>query len=233
MPELSILTTDDNGFLNHPTAIVNNAAGKRIGVVGLGDFFIHGAAYPFTEFFEQRGIVYYNPAMHRQGPPQYNRILESYAVALKPDMVIYGLYENDFFETLDFEAWLNSSEDWFTYHAGYWCGPASDIPVTVRLFRRYLKGCYSGCRSVRLRLIDDQQPGQPRPIQMDQALDRMMPYFVRAHEFCQARAIAFLVLLILSKDSVVEGAPAEAFLYDRVSATGRYNSISLSIGLKS
>ena len=114
--------------------------------------------------------------MHRQGPPQYNRILESYAVALKPDMVIYGLYENDFFETLDFEAWLNSGEDWFTYHSGYWCGPASDIPVTVRLFRRYLKGCYSGYRS---------------------------------------------------KDSVVEGAPAEAFLYDRISATGRYNSISL------
>jgi len=69
--------------------------------------------------------------------------------------------ENDFFETLDFEAWLNSGEDWFTYHSGYWCGPASDVPVTVRLFRRYLKGCYSGYRSVRLRLIDDQQPGQP------------------------------------------------------------------------
>jgi len=66
-PELSILTTDDNGFLNHPTAIVKKVAGKRIGVVGLGDFFIHGVAYPFTEFFEQRGIVYYNPAMHRQG----------------------------------------------------------------------------------------------------------------------------------------------------------------------
>jgi hypothetical protein len=98
------LTTDAMGFFNHPTAISRRAADEHVNIVGLGDSFVHDAANTFYQFFDRHSLFYYSLAMHRHSPPQYNIILRDYAVPLRSDWIIYGLYENDFDEAEDFEA---------------------------------------------------------------------------------------------------------------------------------
>ncbi len=69
------LSTDEVGFRNLPQAIAARNE-RTIDIIGLGDSFVHDAAYVFHEFFWDRGLFYYNMAMHRQCPPQYNLILD-------------------------------------------------------------------------------------------------------------------------------------------------------------
>ena len=141
------LSTDSAGFRNHPRAIAWRKQGRRAHVIGLGDSFVHDAAYFFFELFAERDLFYYNLAMHRHSPPQYNRIFEEYAASRRPDWVVYGVFENDFREALDFEAWRASSRDWFSYHSGTWAGPPTSGSALLRLLRRGFPGATSLIRS--------------------------------------------------------------------------------------
>ena len=114
------IVTDRYGFLNHPRALEGDHT--SIDIVGVGDSFLHDMTFVLFEFFEERGLSYYNLSMHRYSPPQYNIVLRDYALPLRPKRVLYGVYENDFRETEDFEQWLESGQNWFAYHGGLWAG---------------------------------------------------------------------------------------------------------------
>ncbi len=134
------LSTDSNGFRNLPAAIFSQ---QSVDIIGLGDSFIHDASYIFYNYFDKKGLFYYNMAMHRHSPPQYNLILKEYAIKQKPKWIIYGIYENDFIESIDFINWKNSKMDWFRFHSGVWGGPETidnlKEPYSIPLF----KGSYA------------------------------------------------------------------------------------------
>ncbi len=90
------LSTDSDGFINSPEAIANIEAGHRPHIVGVGDSFLEHGAHVLTEYFGEQGLIYRNLAMHRQSPAQFTDIVETYAVPLKPDLIVYSIYENDF-----------------------------------------------------------------------------------------------------------------------------------------
>ena len=70
------LIIDEYGFPNNPAAI-EALKTNTPDIIGLGDSFIHNGANLFFRFFKNQGYFYYNMAMHRQCPPQYNAILDS------------------------------------------------------------------------------------------------------------------------------------------------------------
>ena len=139
----TVLSTDSIGFKNPPEAIQAREEGKQIDIIGLGDSFIHDASGVFYLHFRANNMFYYNMAMHRQSPPQYNIILDDYVKIENPDFVIYGLHETDFKEARDFENWKRSGIDWFTYHSGTWCGPPLNNNRIKRFFIKNLKGSYA------------------------------------------------------------------------------------------
>lgn len=122
------ITTDADGFDNHPDAIASQES--PVEIIGLGDSFIDGAARTFYDFFRDRGQRYHSYAMHRQCPPQYNRILTRYVLDRRPERVFYGIFVNDFWETADFQLWQSSGEDWFAYHDQTWCGAPRTMPTS-------------------------------------------------------------------------------------------------------
>jgi len=150
--EFETLSTDRWGFVNPPEAIEARVAGRRVHVAGLGDSFVEHAADVFFEKFREAGLSYYNLAIHRQSSPQYNVILESIALELEPNWVVYGLYENDFAEAVDYENWRRSGLDWFAYHSGIWCGPPLAATSWGRIRDRYLAGYSGAARAVGRRL---------------------------------------------------------------------------------
>ena len=103
------LVTDSFGFRNHKTAIARQ--NESLDIIGLGDSFMHDAAETFYGFFSRNGYHYYSYAMHRHCPPQYNMILQKYALARKPTLALYGVFTNDFAESEDFENWRSSGMD--------------------------------------------------------------------------------------------------------------------------
>ena len=223
-PDLGILSTDQHGFLNHPDAIALQQNGGSFDIVGLGDSFIHGAAYPYWDYFKKRSITYLNLAMHRHSPPQYNIILTSYAVQWNPKLVVYGFYINDFFETLDFLEWQNSGEDWFTFHSGYWCGPAANLSLGPSVMWKYLPGIYTSWRYVNSKGAKHRL--HRLKIDMNHAFNQTIPYLDRAANICAERQIDFLLMLIPSKRNVLHGDSAEDQLYDMVVQRCREHQIS-------
>jgi hypothetical protein len=170
------LTTDDYGFLNNPAAI-EALKTNTPDIIGLGDSFIHNGANLFFRLFKNQGYFYYNMAMHRQCPPQYNAILTRYAIKHRPKHILYGVYVNDFEETEDFRQWKQSGLDWFTYHSGIWCGP----PIKSN---------------------GGKQPSTAAK-NPDANLGDVLMCILRANEICQSNGIEFTLMLIPSKDYVV------------------------------
>ncbi len=216
--ELAILCTDSWGFRNHPKASADRRAGRPVDVVGVGDSFVEMAARPFYEYFAQRSLRYHSFAMHRQCTPQYNIILSRYALPLKPRFVLYGVFENDFFELADYEAWRASGMDWFTYHSGYWCGPA----YTESRFWRpkgYL-ALYQGILPARYR---------KRRVQyiVDYALQHTCDDIAKAQKMCAAAEARLLVLLIPGRRTLFHGLEYTVKCYDHIATEMRRRDVAV------
>ena len=206
------LSTDSAGFRNHPGAIAALEGDRRVDVIGLGDSFLHDCAYIFHDLFEQRGLFYYNLAMHRHSPPQYNLILEQYAAALRPRWVVYAVFENDSREAVDFERWKASGLDWFSYHSGIWAGPPVDASRLGRLLRRSFRGGYGFYRS----LTRESRQRRERAELSQQIPANLRSYVLEASEIARSRGIRLLLVLVPSKTTAIQGRSDESPLYDQL-----------------
>lgn len=191
--ELTVLCTDQWGFRNHPKAKEDRQRGIPVDVVGVGDSFIEMAAKPFYEFFKKRSLNYHSFAMHRQCTPQYNLILEEFALPLEPEFVLYGIYENDFYELPDYEAWVESDMDYFAYHSGYWCGP----PYYESRFW-HPEGYLTLYQAL---LPDRYAERQSRRIACDARM-RMEDHIIEADELCKRHGAAMLLILIPGRQTL-------------------------------
>ncbi|MBN1347603.1 MAG: hypothetical protein JXQ73_33250 [Phycisphaerae bacterium] len=205
--EFTTLCTDRWGFRNPPGAKKDRATGLPVNIAGVGDSFVEMAAGPFHEFFARRGQRYHSFAMHRQCTPQYNIILAKYVLPLKPDFVLYGVFENDFFELADFEAWRESGMDYFAYHSGYWCGPP------------YFRSKLLWPRGY-LALANALTPARMEARRLQQTLghaqERVHSDIIAANRMCQAQGAHLLVLLIPGTQTLFHGLKLAEECYDRL-----------------
>ena len=211
--EFRPLSTDEFGFINHPDAIVGRTAGRAIDIIGLGDSFIEHASHNFYEFFNSHGLTYYGMAVHRQAPPQYNAILEEHALPLRPRWILYGLFENDFMETADFDRWRTSGLDWFTFHSGTWCGPPVATNALARFKDHYLTG-YGGLYRVIHARVRGEKMTVSGPSQAE--ILRVVEEIRRAGALAAARGAAFALVLIPSRATALEGPTLESRAYDAI-----------------
>jgi len=223
--ELATLSTDSDGFLNHPHAIANREKGLPMQIVALGDSFMQGTAYPYTEYFGKRRLTYYNLAVQRQCPPQYNLILETYALPLRPRLILYGVFFNDFEEILDFFEWQRSGLDWFTYHSGTWCGPPINGRYALKGWRRQMRGLYMGYRALRALLPMTRRSNAKNDQAYPSSLSQLCRCVLEARDFCAENNINFLLLLIPSKQSVLKGDPLEERAYTDILSFCQENRI--------
>ena len=112
------LNTDKNGFHNEIESIMDFEASSKVDILSIGDSFMYGASDLLDEFFSDQNLSFYSLSMFRYCPPQYNLSYKMFGESLEPKVVLYGIFENDFHDTYDFEAWKTSGMDWFTYHNG-------------------------------------------------------------------------------------------------------------------
>ena len=112
------LNTDKNGFHNEIESIMDFEASSKVDILSIGDSFMYGASDLLDEFFSDQNLSFYSLTMFRYGPPQYNLSYKMFGESLEPKVVLYGIFENDFHDTYDFEAWKTSGMNWFTYHNG-------------------------------------------------------------------------------------------------------------------
>ncbi len=206
-PNLTILSTDAWGFRNAPGAIEDRRRNRPVDVVGVGDSFVEIAAGTWYELFAERLLRYHSFAMHRQSPPQYTLILAEYALPLEPNFVIYGIYENDFYEIRDFEAWQASGMDWFAYHSGTWCGPPYD---SKRFWT--LPGYRALWRAARPKSFAE---AQARRI-VDHGLDRVCDEALAAAAMCRKASALMLVVLIPGPSTLLHGIERPEACYDHI-----------------
>lgn len=210
------LSTDSNGVENIPEAIAARGQGAPVDVAGFGDSFIEHACRGFYEAFQKEGMLYYGFAIHRQCPPQYNILLEDYALPLKPKWVIYGLYENDYTETEDFENWQKSGMDWFAYHSGTWCGPPVDSSALLRFYQTHLRGARA-----MFKVVAEKIGRPPQAESTDPAVNgvgKVEQYVLKAHEMATSHGAQFILLIIPSKTTVLKKPTLESTLNDQLIA---------------
>ena len=209
--EFEPLSTDSQGFINSPDAIVARAAGQPVDIVGLGDSFVEHAAHSFYTLFAAEGFAYYSLAIHRQSPPQYNTILEDRALPLEPNWIVYGLFENDFLETEDFDDWKKSGLDWFTFHSGTWCGAPLAQTALGRFKNDHLRGYDGLAQTMRSRYRGEKMSvSGPTSHQVSRVREELH----RAAQLAEVAGARLLLLLIPSRVSVIEVPTAEAHAYD-------------------
>ena len=172
-------------------------ANEQVNIIGLGDSFVHDAANTFYEYFDRHSLFYYSLAMHRHSPPQYNIILRDYAAPLRPDWIIYGLYENDFDEAEDFDAWRESGVDWFAFHSGTWAGWPTGGGAFDRLTQQYIP-------ELRWRFLRAAYRYGFLRVPMAQSGERMATQVVSALDLANQMESNFLLVLIPSKKAVSE-----------------------------
>jgi hypothetical protein len=202
------LITDEFGFLNPPSAIIMKHNHKPINIIGLGDSFIHNVSFVFFEFFQQKKLFYYNMGMVGQGPPQYNIILEKYALPQRPQWILYGLYENDFDDTINFEQWKLSGIDWVTYHL--WYRNALSTPLWQWQWK-YLPGITELAQRIRKK-YDLYTPvdGYPsiKEFSEEEKIKRVYKYITDAAFLAKTNNINFLCILIPARDVDSQGLTA-------------------------
>lgn len=217
-----VLTTDECGFWNPPDAIDNRLAAKVVDVVGLGDSFIEHAAFAFVEKFREKGLSYYNQAIHRQCPLQYNQILNRYVLPLSPRYVIYGVFENDFSECQDFQEWRASGKDWFRYHGGFWCGPPLGLSPIEQIAKTYFRGFYSFERIMTARVRGEKMSVMGPTAKQVQTVESAIAEAARLSADSGAR---FILLLIPSRYTVTQGTTLEAKAFDEITASAQQRKI--------
>jgi hypothetical protein len=207
------LSTDEWGVINSQEAIQDRVARGSVDVVGVGDSFMEMASETFAHVFKQRGVLYYNLGIHRQSPPQYNLILQRANGSLRPLCVVYGVFENDFEEMRDFDAWEYSGLDWFSYHSGYWCGPPLGNSVSERFAKKYLKGWTS------LYYVLYAKEREGKSIVTGPSVDdvrEMKSHIADASDLAQSAGSEFILLLIPSKKTMTDGPALESQAYDEI-----------------
>jgi hypothetical protein len=213
--EYGALSTDEFGVVNVPDAITRRAEGEPVRVLGLGDSFMEMAAPGFHRAFGDRGTFYYSLAIHRHAPPHYAAMFRLHGLALKPSVVLVGLFENDFAETEDFENWRESRLDWFAYHSGTWCGRPVPISAERRFIRRWFRG-YEGLTNVlRIRLRAERMSVAGPS---DHQVERVTAYLSEIAETSRENSAAMWLILIPSKPTARGEVTPEAKAYDRVAA---------------
>ena len=207
------LSTDSFGVMNSPAAIAQFAAGAECDVFGLGDSFMEMAAPRLHERFAQAGRSYYSLAIHRQCPVQYTAILNTWALPMKPRVVIYGIFENDFQESLDFERWKTSGLDWFTYHSGTWCGPPIGDGAFERFTRNYTRGWYTFARVLNEKLRGPQSNSRAVT---EHEIDLATRPIAEAAKNAENSGARFVLVIIPSKEAAQGATTAESLAYDKV-----------------
>lgn len=205
------LSTDSFGVINSPDAKKQYAAGGSFDVVGVGDSFMEMAAAPFHERFKQAGYSYYSLAIHRQCPPQYNAQFTAYAADLQQSILLYGLFENDFDETQDFQSWQKSGLDWFTYHSGTWCGPPIGVGVCERFLRTHARGWYAFAR-----VLDAKYRGENLSVSgpgIGEIAD-VAEYIANATHVVHETGTRLVLVIIPSKQTAISGDSLESHAYD-------------------
>lgn len=213
------LITDENGFFNPESAIRRKRSNVPVDIVGIGDSFMHGAAYEFYEYFNRNGLLYYNFSMSRHSPPQYNLILEKYALPLKPKWVVYGIYENDFDEVIDFENWRQTHSDWFAYHSGTWFGAAVHVPPWRALLETYAPGISMLEKRVRRQFnlgAPAYQRVQQLPVTEQEKSEKVFRYIEEAYRRTVESGASFLCLIIPARDVDAQGRTGRSYHYDYV-----------------
>lgn len=209
------LSTDTFGVMNSPAAIAQLASGSAIDVVGLGDSFMEMAAPKFHDRFKQSGLAYYSLAIHRQCPIQHSAILDQWGVPLKPRAVVYGIFENDFQESADFENWKASGLDWFAYHSGTWCGPPIGDSKFARLMRTYTRGWFTFARVLEEKL--NGPPSSARVVTQHEIGLAVAP-IAEAAENAREAGARFVLVAIPSKETTKGDVTAESKAYDTLLA---------------
>lgn len=207
------LTTDEFGVWNAPDAIARRTAGGIVQVVGLGDSFMEMAAPEFHRAVAEHGRLYYSLAIHRQAPPQYLRFLQDPGIAMNPDIVLVGLFENDFLETDDFDAWAQSGMDWFTYHSGTWFGPPPIADPLRRFAHSWLRG-YTGLANVIRMRVRGERMSAIGP--SDRQIARVIECFAQAAALAKERGSDLWLMLIPSKPTARGEPTPESVAFDRV-----------------
>ena len=207
------LSTGAYGFINSPQAIKERGLGRAVDIIGLGDSFMELAAHEFHRYFDANGFAYYGLAMHRQAPPQYTAILKEYALPLQPDWIVYGLFENDFEETQDFQNWERSGLDWFSFHSGTWCGPSLATSSLFRFKDKHLRGLsglthvlHSRIRGERMSVMGPSAP----------SIQAVQDEIESAFKVTRESRADFLLVLIPSRATVTQGPTAESEAYDEL-----------------
>lgn len=209
------LSTDGNGFINAPQAIEHAVKAGDVEVVGLGDSFMEHAARILYATFREAQLSYYSLAIHRQCPPQYTSILKNYALPLRPNWIVYGLFENDFLETEDFDRWRGSGLDWFSYHGGTWCGAPVETSRLARAYKDRLRGIDGLVGVIRSRLRGEgMSVAGPSPETVRRVSDSIAEAFRLANE----DGISFLLVLIPARGTSTLGTSPESEAYDQVVA---------------
>ncbi len=207
------LTTDEFGVWNAPEAMARRMAGESVQVLGLGDSFMEMSAPGFHRAFAEHGRLYYSLAIHRQAPPQYLRLLQDPGIAMNPDIVLIGLFENDFLETEDFDAWTQSGMDWFTYHSGTWFGPPPIADPLRRFAHSWLRG-YTGLANVIRVRVRGERMSVTGP--SDRQITRMIECLAQAAALAKERGCDLWLILIPSKPTARGEPTPESAAFDRV-----------------
>lgn len=203
------LSTDANGFINHPDATANRA----VDILGIGDSFVEHAAHTWFELAKERGLTYHSIALHRTAPPQYARIFETHGIAKKPKWVVIGLFENDFTETSDFQQWRESDLDWFRYHSGTWCGPPVDDSMRAKLRDGILHGWNAAYTNIRANVRGGRMTiSGPSDSEIEGVIEALRDILARTRS-TETRA---LIVLIPSKPTALKTTTNEAEAYDTV-----------------
>ena len=204
------LSTDANGFINHPEAIPLDSAD----IIGLGDSFVEHAAHEWFELFREAGYAYHNLAIHRTAPPQYARVYQKYGADRAPTWVLVGLFENDFAEAWDFDNWSKSGCDWFTYHSGTWCGPAANDSLAAKMRDAVAPGWTAALKNARSNLRGESM-SVLGPNEFERAL--VFNSTIDIVETANERGARAIVVLIPSKPTATHEFTKEAHAFNEFS----------------
>jgi hypothetical protein len=210
-----VVSTDEFGFVNSTAAIAQHRSGTPVDIVGLGASYMGGAQATFFDYFDLKGLFYYNLGQGRYTVPQFNAALQAYALPLKPKWIVYGLDEVSFLLIDDFEGWKRSGMDWFSYHGGSWCGPPrkSGFPHDqLHALGTLPHALYCAVeRKVSKKSLVDLSEAQKRHL-----VDATRTCVLDAYHTACDNDIGFILLLIPSKTRMTSGPTAQNFLFERV-----------------
>jgi hypothetical protein len=218
------LSTGWFGFPNHPRAIEALRKGRPIDILGIGDSQMQVAALDLHRFFWEQGLFYYSMAVHRYSPPQYNIVMKEYGIGTKPRWIVYGVFENDFEDVIDFDNWRKTDLDWFAYHSGTWGGPPVSVNPVVRFMKTHLRGVYAYYRATRqmikrglLKASEGHGVMTNAGVRLEKdRVSRIYNYVKEAHDLATSHQINFVLLLIPSRGTMEPGSTFKARLYDEL-----------------